>query len=389
MRDAQTLIWQMAGMKMAVEKHDWMIEAGDVVDVMVPHRKQPAATEFDRPGEAVARAATMRRGRPRRRRIRPARSGLRFAPLVALTYALGPLSILLTPAGRAQKICVFWAGLSYVAMVVLVAFRFGQLVRPAEPASVWVWLALLGVAVVGGFVAWSRAVSLLADEGLPQRYKLPHWLRRDWVVSLLGLFAPGSGFLLGGRADRAAAVLWSLCPAVLAAAVLLNAGDLWRYHRQQGWLADGGPQLEKLFLIAGAAVGLGFLAYIAQALEGVRQMVVEPGLWRQGRRDYYAFGLVAVLALVAVAANPERMAAQLQAGGEVLRAEGLQVIPLKLAVTAHHLDPGEPEYSLRAMELYAELGHEKRANNVRSELDRYYGALYRARADTVAAATVP
>ncbi len=166
---------------MTTEKNAWMIEAGDVVEVMSPHRKQPTVTEADRPGDAVARAVVVRSARRRSWRIPAARSGLRFAPLVGLTYILGPLAILLTPSGRREKSMVFVAAVSYLATVLLVAFHFGQLVG----VSVWAWVALVLAAVIGGFTVWARAVHLLGAEGIPHRNKLPWWFRRNWVVSCL------------------------------------------------------------------------------------------------------------------------------------------------------------------------------------------------------------
>ncbi len=351
-----------------------MIEAGDVLDVMTPNQKPQTAVkatpryqDVPRPVPGTPPAEPVKR---RAKAVPQRKSGLQFAPLVVLTYLLGPLAILLTPAGRRQTSSIALAGASVMATVALVRRQFEGLVHLDHPASVWAWLALLVIAVVGGFTAWARAVHLISREGIPHVNKLPHWLRRGWMISALGLLAPGSGLLLNGRSGRAALTLWLLWPAVLAVAILTNAMGLWQHHLQSGWLAGAGPALETAFMAAGALAALGCLGYLAQALEGMRQILVEPGLKTRVKGDYYALAVIAAVVVLAVVASPVQMAHQLGAGGDILRAEGFQTIPLQLNLAARHLDAGRPEYALQAVELYTELGQTDQAAALRSDLDQ-------------------
>ena len=354
-----------------------MIEAGDVLDVMPP-KKKPLATaqpnkQFRPNPRHTPRAAATD---PVKRAIKAppvVKSKLQFASLLALTYLMGPLAILLTSAGRRQKNALVQAGLSAAATVVLVLMRFGSLVSPEKPASVWLWVGLLAVAVVAGFTAWARALHVAGREGVPHVNKLPHWLRRDWAIAGLGLIAPGSGLLLSGRRSQASLSLWLMGPVVAAVVILTNAMGLWQHHQVSGWLAASGPALETAFMIAAAIVALGFLGYVAQALEGMRQVLVEPGLKTKVKGDYYALAVVAVVVVMVVVANPVQMAHQLDVGGDLLREDGYKVIPLQLTNLASRLDPANSEYVLQAMALYEELGEAEKAATVRAHLDQNLG----------------
>jgi len=359
------------------DRKTWLIEPGDVLDVMAPDKKQPVTikvnSRYDDTPRSTVRPTV---SEPVKRRLKPVRalkSKLQFATLAIWTYLLGPLAILLTPRGRRQKSTLVLAGLSVAATLTLVVGRFGGLVRPERPGLVWLWGALAAIAVIGGFTAWARAVHIIGREGIPHVNKMPHWLRRGWVVTGLGLVAPGSGLLLSGRADRAAITVWLVGPVALAAVILLNALGLWRHHMDSGWLAASGPALEASFLIAAGFLVLGFLAYIAQALQGMRQVMIEPGFKSRIKGDYYAVAVMAFVVVLVVVANPAQMAYQLDVGGDILREEGLQAIPLQLTLAASHLDPGKPEYTMQAMELYAELGQMDKAETLRLDLDRDLG----------------
>ncbi len=351
-----------------------MIEAGDVLDVMPPNKKPFATAQPNqqfRPNPRHTPRAAAPESIKRTIKAPPlAKSKLQFAPLLALTYLLGPLAILLTPAGRRQKTSLALAGLSVAATIVLVLGRFGSLVSAEKPASAWLWVGLLAVAAVAGFTAWARAVHVAGRDGVPHVNKLPHWLRRNWAIASLGLIAPGSGLLLSGRRSQASVSLWLMWPAVAAVVILINAMGLWQHHQVSGWLAASGPALETAFMIAAAIVALGFLGYLAQALEGMRQVLVEPGLKTKVKGDYYALAVVAVVVVMVVVANPVQMAHQLDVGGDLLREDGYQVIPLQLTNVASRLDPANSAYALQAMALYEELGEVEKAAAVRAHLDQ-------------------
>jgi hypothetical protein len=355
-----------------------MIEAGDVLEIMPPKEKHPVTIQPNqRYSEPVRPTPPPAPVEPIKRRVKaavPAKPKLHFALLLTLTYLLGPLAIVLTSRGRQEKYMVLAGGFSVAVTVALVLARFGGVVRADRPASAWLWLALTITAAICGFSAWARALSHVGREGVPHVNKLPHWLRRGSAISALGLVAPGSGLLLSGCGRRAATTLWLLWPAAAALVVLFNAMGLWRHHLASGWLAATGPALEFTFMIAAGIAAISFLGYIAQALEGMRQVVVEPGLKTRVKGDYYAVAVVAAVVVLAVVANPAQMAHQISVGGDVLREEGFQSIPLQLSLTASRLDPARPEYTLQAMELYAELGRAEKADELRAELDRNLGS---------------
>jgi len=359
---------------MSEDRKTWMIEPGDVLDVMTPKRKQPATVQVNKQYRSAPRptppASAIEPVKRRPTVAPPAKSKLHFATLVALTYLLGPLAIGLTPRGRRQKGMIGLAAASALATAILVLGKFAGLVEGGRVGSVWLWGALAAIAVIGGFTVWARALHLVGREGIPHLNKMPHWLRRGRTISGLGLLAPGSGLLLSGRSDRAAIVLWLLWPVALAAVILLNASGLWNHHLDSGWLASSGPQLEVIFMIAAGFLALGFLGHIAQALEGMRQVLVEPGLKTRVKGDYYALAVVASVVVMVVVANPVQMANQLDVGGDILREDGFQVIPLQLTLAASRLDPSKPEYSLQAMELYADLGQAEKSAALRTDLDQ-------------------
>jgi hypothetical protein len=294
--------------------------------------------------------------------------------LALLTYLLGPLSILLTPRGRRNRSAVVVALLAPAAALVLILGRFGGVVGEDRQGSVWEWWGLLAFAAIGGASVWSLAVRQLGIEGIPPLKRLPHWLRRGWFISVLGLVAPGSGLLLRGHAVRASLVLWLTWLPVAALVVLANAGGLWRHHQASGWLASSGPALETTFIMAAALVVFGIFGHIAQALEGLRQFTVEPSLKTRVKGDYYALAVIAAVSALVVVASPVQMAQQLDAGGDILRQEGLQTIPLALTLAAGRLDPGTSEYTLQAIDLYAELGRPDEAAALGEQLDRNLGS---------------
>ena len=366
---------------MSEERKTWIVEPGDVLEVMSPTRKQPVTVRtnniYEEPLATASRTPRAVAAEPARRRARPeppARSPLQFAPLTALTYLLGPLAVVITPRGRRRRSLLALAGVAVGATLILALFGFGRIVQVDRPWTAWLWIGLATTAVVGGFTAWARAIQIVGREGIPHVNKMPHWLRRSGVISTLGLVAPGSGLLIAGRAGQAGLSLWLLWPAVLAAVILANALGLWRHHLDGAWLANSGPALETMFLAAAAVLAVGFLGYIAQALEGVRQVLVEPGLKTRVKGDYYAVAVVAAVVVFVVAANPARMAHQIGLGGEVLREEGLQLIPLQMSLASARLDPSRPEYVMQAVELYEQMGEREQAASLRAELNRNLGS---------------
>jgi len=363
---------------MAEDIKTWMIEPGDVLDVMPPQEKQPdiARAQTVRP-MSTHRVINPVRPEVIKRSVAPPKlekSKMQFARLALLTYLLGPLSIMLTPRGRQQKKTVAVGLTSVLATAVLLTVKFSGLVKAELSFSVWAWFVLLAVALVGGFSVWARALFMIGREGIPHKSKMPAWLGHSWVISGLGLLAPGSGFLISGRADRAAIVMWLMWPAIAAVVILSHALGLWQHHQTSGWLASSGVALEKTFVVACAVTAVGFLGYLAQALEGMREVLAAPHLKAGARRNIYAVGALSLVLIVVVMASPVPLARQMGAGSEMLRAEGMQTIPLRLSVMASNLDPASVTYAMQAVALYDALGDEANAAVLRAELAENLGS---------------
>ena len=127
--------------------------------------------------------------------------------------------------------------------------------------------------------------------------------------------------------------------------------------------------LETIFMLAAGILMVGLIGWIAQALEGARQMMGEPGIRHRMRGDWYAAALLFTLVGMALVWDPSAMAGHLDGGSIVLREKGFRLIPLKLSQSAHRLDPAPSQYAIQAMELCEELGRIQEAARWRSELD--------------------
>ena len=121
--------------------------------------------------------------------------------------------------------------------------------------------------------------------------------------------------------------------------------------------------------LSAGILAVGLIGWIAQALEGARQMMGEPGIRHRMRGDWYAAALLCTLVGMAIVWDPTTAARHMDNGGIVLREKGFQVIPLHLTRGAYRLDPGPSEYPVRVLELYEELGRRDEAIRLRQELD--------------------
>ena len=69
-----------------------------------------------------------------------------------------------------------------------------------------------------------------------------------------------------------------------------------------------------------------------------------------------------------ILSKPAVLAEALDRGAAVANSEGMQIIPLHLSRAAVRLDPSQPGYVIRTIELYEKMGEEVRADKMRSEL---------------------
>ena len=151
--------------------------------------------------------------------------------------------------------------------------------------------------------------------------------------------------------------------------VLASGLHIWAGNQGGGAVSIHPVALEIIFIISAGILATGLIVWIAQALEGARQMMGEPGIRHRMRGDWYAAALLCTLVGMAVVWDPTAAARQLDNGGIVLREKGFRVIPLQLSRGALGLDPGPSEYAVRVIELYEELGRRDKALRLRKQLD--------------------
>jgi hypothetical protein len=344
----------------------YSIELGEDLALPDPPKEQP-------PISATGRV------RPRSLRPRPdpapkpesksPSEGLHFAPLMILTWILGPFSVHLHPAHRNGRWMLAVGMISGMAGLGMFAGREFILDIIGKGWPIWPWAAIGLAVMMTAFSVWARTAFLACVGHRLPRHKLPSLLRKPWVVGVVGLIAPGLGLLMAGCARRGAAVIWAGWSVVAAVLVLANGLQIW--NRNQGTGAGSIPAafLEISFLVAAGVLAAGLIGWMAQALEGARQMMGEPGVRLRMRGDWYAVALVCTLAGVAIAWNPPMMARQMDNGAVILQEKGFRIIPLELSRSAHRLDPAPTEYPVRAIAMYEELGRRDEAVRLRQQLD--------------------
>ncbi len=308
------------------------------------------------------------RAKGRYRAGEPPPSRLHFAPLLLLTYALGPLALLLTPRGRRGGIGAALAAVAGTSWALLIWQWRAVLARVLSGgATAGIWTALVGLALLVGCGTWARAVLCIGQDLLLQPQRLPRWLRRSRVIGAVGLVVPGLGLLIAGRRRRAAAVLGLTGPFLCAVLILLRAGPLWA-ERSWPYLQHVPPvSLEIMFLGAGATVMIGVIVWLGQALEGFRLTTVVSGR-RPARSDRTAAALLMALLAFGLLFDPAAVARRLDEESRSLAGAGCRLIPLTMLLAANRLDPAQPVYLLRASQFYASLGRPRTAARIREEL---------------------
>ncbi len=133
---------------MSHEDKIWLIEAGDVLETPRPQQELPA-TPRPAPHPRPRTAAVVEPREPRRvvrEQARP--QTLHIAPLLVLTWLLGPLAVLLTPEGRRERT---WAGLGVVAAVaaaILTLVPFARFHQGLAGSAPLVWMPLAFIATL-------------------------------------------------------------------------------------------------------------------------------------------------------------------------------------------------------------------------------------------------
>jgi len=344
----------------------YSIELGEDLTPSGPPGKQPAPDPVvtSRPRRTRKASSTV----PRQESNPPA-DKLHFAPLMILTWLLGPFSVTLQSSPRpgiGKMTLGMIGGMAALGMVAGRGFILDMLGKgwPLWPLAAGGLAVMIAVNSVWAHTAWRAC----RDHQMP-RHKLPGLLRRPWAIGVVGLVAPGLGLLLAGCARRGAAVIWSLLPASSAALILLHGLRIWDLNQASGEASAPARLLEWIFILAAGVLGISLVGWVAQALEGARQMMGEPGIRHRLRGDWYAAALVFALLGMAVVWDPSVMARQMDSGAVLLQEKGFQILPLQLWRGAHELDPAPSEYAVSAMEMHRELGQTDKALQLRQELD--------------------
>jgi len=291
------------------------------------------------------------------------------APIVLLSYLLGPLAILTTREGRTSR---FWVALAAGSVAVTLSLLIGWnfiLSRFGEKGFVILPLMLLtSVSILTGFTVWARAVYLIGRHRALLHRNIPDPLRKPNLIGMLGLLAPGLGLLVTGYYRRAALTLWVIGSFALSLFVLYHAAWLWSWNRGAGSEALQGTTLEHLFIGMGIVGIFGALVWIVQALDGAR--LAERRFARNAHSpgNAAAFALLAALVVFVLMFQPASVAETLDYFAVSARHEGYRILPLHAELAAMRLDPSSPAFAVKAAELYDQLGRHENAQALREEL---------------------
>jgi hypothetical protein len=280
----------------------------------------------------------------------PARSAGSWKELAA-AYLLGPFVVSLWHRGRRRLGWTIAGAVSGIAMAVVLA-RWTSIGEglTSLPYGVLAWVLLVPLLILVLFTTWARAIGAAARLG---RLRIPRWLAHPASVGALGFLVPGLGLLVAGERERAARTFWMLGPMLTSVVLLAEWRWLWTRSRIAETPGLSGPDLEVVFLIAGAAFAVTLFAWISQAMEGVRRAA---DIDRPAGRDSSGAALLVALIAFALAFRPEAAARCFDRMAAPLEADGLRVVPLLLWETAARIDPAAPAYLARAADLDVVLG---------------------------------
>ena len=286
-----------------------------------------------------------------------------------LSYLTGPLSILATRRGRKSR---FWAGLSILSVILSITviwmWRGISYWSMQENPVGAVMLIATAVAAISGFSAWTRAVVLAGRYEGPRLRRSPNWIRSPYAAGLFGIICPGMGLFVAGHSKQAAVALWMACLTVVSMLVLFRAAWLWNFNAYAGVFAVRPDVLEYVLMGASAAVVTGGLAWVVQALNGVRLAGRASNRKTVSRRNWAAVALLLSMIVFSALSRPAVVAETLDRGAVAASSEGMRIIPLYLSRAAVRLDPSRPGYVIRTIGLYEFNGDQAAADAMRRDL---------------------
>lgn len=303
------------------------------------------------------------------------------ALLLLAAFMLGPLSILLTAAGRGRRerrifAAAAAAGAAAAAVVWWQApIRYG----PGDLA----WLLQLG-AIAVSWGAWLAAWSLgihLASRRCGDGPWSTAGARRPVAAAGTGLLAPGLGLLLTGHPWRTIATVAMVGSALLAALAIRSAGAWWAWHRQCTAPIVTDRQFEIGVAILAALVALGALSWLVSALDAARLTAPPLVMRRAAAANRAPAALLAALLAFSVLYQPAGVAGAFDQATARLADQGFLLLPFWTAAVAAHLDPSVPAYAWRLAQQQDELGRTADADATRQALAerwwQYLDLLYR------------
>lgn len=289
--------------------------------------------------------------------------------LLILSYLAGPLSILSTRRGRKSR---FWVGLSVFSVVlssgVICLWReFPHWFTQLTPGGAFMLLAAV-MAVISSFSAWTKAVVIAGRYEGPRIRRSPGWIRGPLATGLFGIICPGMGLFIAGRTKQAEAALWMSCITVISLLFLARIEWLWNFNAYAGAFSLMPDALEYIFFGIIAATVLGGLAWVVQALNGVRLAGCASSRRTVSRGNWAAVALLISIIAFSAFSRPVVVAEALGRGAASARHCGMRIIPLHLFLVAIRLDPSRPDYVVNAIELYEDIGEQVTADEIRRDL---------------------
>jgi hypothetical protein len=304
--------------------------------------------------KTVARTAGKRPARaPSSETGNPARSNRHGWLLALRAYVLGPASLVFWPRGRGRAA---WAivGAGSVLATALLWIRWSTYFRVFEQfdGGAVFWVTSVALVILLTATAWARAVARSEPSA-----RWPRAVRRTGAVCALGLVFPGLGLLIAGHRRKAAAAVWSA--GLLIAAIVVTKHWRWLVETGLGRQDLTYQTIEGVLCVAAGCLVIGFFAWLAFALDGVR--AVSPVARSSSVANRLALVLLVTLAAFLSTFRPASIARDLSSTAEHVRHQGLRIIPLALYDFASTLDPGTPTYLAEAAILSDELGMTGRA----------------------------
>jgi hypothetical protein len=321
----------------------------------------PPALPSKRSKSAAAKPSQQAKAHPASIRDRWAR--------VLRAYLLGPIALVLWPAGRYRTVWLALGAGSAIAAISLL-LRWSAFAAWAQTHSNGglLWIATVCFVILTTATAWSRAVALAGQDRPSLASISSRRLCNPGLVGALGTIIPGFGQFMLGHFRRAASMLW--ITGLLVAAVIILANWRWLWSRSQSPVPPGisGTTLEGLYIAAAGIVILVFFTLIVQALDGARRFSVAT----QSRvfTDVVAVVMVVSLGIFAATFRPVSLGQSLGELSATLQNGGFRLIPLRLYEAATRLDPVTPAHLANAADINEELGMMAAAKSKRQILER-------------------